>query len=56
MKKRRLGNTDLYTAPVVLGGNVFGWTLNEKESFETPDQFLESGFNTLHIPKTETGK
>lgn len=47
MQKRKLGNTDLYTAPIVLGGNVFGWTLNEKESFKILDQFLESGFNTI---------
>ena len=47
MKKRQLGNTDLYTAPIVLGGNVFGWTINEKESFEILDQFVEAGFNTI---------
>ncbi|MBL3655174.1 aldo/keto reductase [Fulvivirga sediminis] len=47
MEKRRLGNTDLYTAPVVFGGNVFGWTLNEKESFEMLDEILNSGFNTI---------
>lgn len=47
MKKRRLGNTDLYTAPIVFGGNVFGWTLNEKESFEMLDEILASGFNTI---------
>ncbi|UII25081.1 aldo/keto reductase [Fulvivirga maritima] len=47
MEKRRLGNTDLYTAPVVFGGNVFGWTLNEKESFEMMDEIINSGFNTI---------
>ncbi|MEK6477438.1 aldo/keto reductase [Catalinimonas sp. 4WD22] len=47
MKKRRLGNTDLYTAPIVFGGNVFGWTLNEKESFEMLDEVLALGFNTI---------
>ncbi len=47
MKKRQLGNTDLYTAPIVLGGNVFGWTLNEKDSFEILDEFIDAGFNTI---------
>lgn len=47
MQKRQLGNTDLYTAPVVLGGNVFGWTLNEKDSFEILDEFTGAGFNTI---------
>ena len=47
MQNRKLGNTDLYTAPIVLGGNVFGWTLNEKESFAILDEFVELGFNTI---------
>lgn len=47
MDKKQLGNTDLYTAPIVLGGNVFGWTLNEKDSFEILDEFLDAGFNTI---------
>ena len=44
---KKLGNTDLQTAPIVFGGNVFGWTLNEKESFRILDEFLDSGFNTI---------
>ncbi|NEM97700.1 aldo/keto reductase [Pontibacter burrus] len=47
MDKRRLGNTELYTAPIVFGGNVLGWTLNEKESFAILDEFVELGFNTI---------
>jgi aryl-alcohol dehydrogenase-like predicted oxidoreductase len=47
MQKRRLGNTDLYTAPIVFGGNVLGWTLNEKESFAILDEFVDLGFNTI---------
>jgi len=47
MEYRNLGNTDLKTAPVVLGGNVFGWTLKEKESFEILDEVIGSGFNTI---------
>ena len=47
MEYKKLGNTDLKTAPVVFGGNVFGWTLNEKQSFEILDEVMASGFNTI---------
>jgi len=47
MKKKRLGQTELYTSPIVFGGNVFGWTVNEKESFELMDQLLDMGFNMI---------
>ncbi len=44
---RKLGNTDLRTAPVVLGGNVFGWTIDEKQSFAVLDEFTALGFNAV---------
>ncbi|NII83901.1 MULTISPECIES: aldo/keto reductase [unclassified Pedobacter] len=47
MEKRILGKTDLNIAPIVFGGNVFGWTIDEKKSFEILDQFVESGFNFI---------
>lgn len=47
MEKRRLGSTDLTIAPLVFGGNVFGWTLNEHESFEILDAFVDYGFNAI---------
>lgn len=47
MKKRRLGNSDLYVAPLSFGGNIFGWTVNEKTSFELLDSFTASGFNLI---------
>jgi len=47
MNKRKLGNTTLQTSPIVVGANVFGWTLNEKESFAILDEVLEAGFNTI---------
>ncbi len=47
MEMRKLGNTDLKTAPVVFGGNVFGWTLNEKESLRMLDEVLDNGLNTI---------
>lgn len=47
MEKRKLGNTDLQTAPIVFGGNVFGWTLDEKQSFQILDEFIGEGFNAI---------
>lgn len=45
MKKIRIGNTQLEVAPINLGGNVFGWTLDEKRSFKILDAFVDGGFN-----------
>jgi aryl-alcohol dehydrogenase-like predicted oxidoreductase len=47
MQKRALGRTGLSISPVVLGGNVFGWTADEKTSFAILDRFFEAGFNTI---------
>lgn len=47
MEKRTLGNTDLQTAPIVFGGNVFGWTLDEKQSFQILDELIAAGFNAI---------
>ncbi len=47
MQKRQLGNTDLAVYPITFGGNVFGWTLNERESFEILDGFIAAGFNFI---------
>lgn len=47
MEKRILGKTDLNIAPIVFGGNVFGWTIDEQKSFEILDHFIESGFNFI---------
>ena len=47
MQKRRLGRTDLSIAPLVLGGNVFGWTADEKTSFDLLDRFADAGLNAI---------
>ena len=47
MNKRRLGRTDLEIAPLVLGGNVFGWTADEQTSFEVLDRFAAAGLNAV---------
>jgi len=40
---RTLGNTHLATPPLVLGGNVFGWTADKADSFKVLDRFVERG-------------
>ncbi|WP_110649508.1 aldo/keto reductase [Salinicola peritrichatus] len=47
MKMRSLGHPDIETAPIVFGGNVFGWTLDEKQSFAMIDAWLDAGFNAI---------
>ena len=47
MEKRRLGQSDLHLAPLMLGGNVFGWTIDEKTSFGILDAFVDAGFNAV---------
>ncbi|OHV73373.1 aldo/keto reductase [Ensifer sp. LCM 4579] len=47
MEMRRLGRTGLSIAPLVFGGNVFGWTADEKTSFPLLDSFFEAGFNAI---------
>ncbi|AMS06645.1 aldo/keto reductase [Acidipropionibacterium acidipropionici] len=39
----RLSGTDLDIRPLVLGGNTFGWTSDEKESFAVLDAFTAAG-------------
>jgi aryl-alcohol dehydrogenase-like predicted oxidoreductase len=40
---RRLGSSDLHLAPLVLGGNVFGWTADKATSFAVLDAFVAGG-------------
>ncbi|WP_312207788.1 aldo/keto reductase [Empedobacter sp.] len=47
MKNVQLGDTGLQIKPIFFGGNVFGWTLNEEESFRILDGFLDRGFNAI---------
>jgi aryl-alcohol dehydrogenase-like predicted oxidoreductase len=47
LQNRRLGRTDLTIAPLVFGGNVFGWTADEKTSFALLDRFVGAGFNAV---------
>jgi aryl-alcohol dehydrogenase-like predicted oxidoreductase len=47
MEKRKIGSSDLKIAPLVFGGNVFGWTVDEKTSFELLDAFVDRGLNCI---------
>ncbi|MGN8019520.1 aldo/keto reductase [Phyllobacterium sp. 22229] len=47
MHKRPLGRTGLSIAPLVFGGNVFGWTADKKTSFDLLDRFADAGLNTV---------
>ncbi len=47
MQFRTLGKTGLSIAPLVFGGNVFGWTADEKTSFDLLDAFAGAGFNAI---------
>jgi aryl-alcohol dehydrogenase-like predicted oxidoreductase len=47
MIKRKLGNSGIEVRPLMLGGNVFGWTIDEAKSFEVLDAFLEAGFDFI---------
>lgn len=40
---RALGSLDLSSAPLALGGNVFGWTADRDASFAVLDSFLQAG-------------
>ena len=44
---RRLGETDLYVFPLCLGGNVFGWTADERQSFDVLDTYADAGGNFI---------
>jgi aryl-alcohol dehydrogenase-like predicted oxidoreductase len=47
MQKRKLGTSGLEIAPLVLGGNVFGWTADRDASFAVLDAFTGAGFNAV---------
>jgi aryl-alcohol dehydrogenase-like predicted oxidoreductase len=45
--KRPLGKSSLSVAPLAFGGNVFGWSVDEKRSFELLDAFVDAGGNLI---------
>lgn len=47
MEKRKLGQSGIEVAPLTFGGNVFGWTIDERTSFSLLDAFTAAGFNLI---------
>jgi aryl-alcohol dehydrogenase-like predicted oxidoreductase len=47
MQKRPLGRTGIEIAPLVFGGNVFGWTVDEPTAFTLLDRFVDAGLNAI---------
>ncbi|WP_426701240.1 aldo/keto reductase [Rhodanobacter sp. Col0626] len=47
MHMRQLGRSPLSIAPLAFGGNVFGWSTDEKRSFELLDAFVGAGGNLI---------
>lgn len=47
MQTRKLGHSPLEAAPLMLGGNVFGWTIDAATSFTVLDAFVDAGFNFI---------
>ena len=43
LDKRKIGDSGIEVAPLALGGNVFGWTADEKTSFDVLDAFVDAG-------------
>jgi aryl-alcohol dehydrogenase-like predicted oxidoreductase len=45
MDYRPLGRSELLVSPLCFGGNVFGWTADERTSFSLLDAWIDAGFN-----------
>jgi aryl-alcohol dehydrogenase-like predicted oxidoreductase len=50
--RRPLGKSGLAVAPLALGGNVFGWTVEEPTAFRVLDRFVDAGFNLIDTADT----
>ena len=47
MQTRELGRSGLSISPLMLGGNVFGWTADEATSFAVLDAYVAGGGNAI---------
>lgn len=47
MQQRPLGRSGLQITPLVFGGNVFSWTVDEPRAFALLDAFVEAGGNMI---------
>ncbi|RWK43685.1 MAG: hypothetical protein EOR46_04320 [Mesorhizobium sp.] len=55
MIKRTLGQSGLSIAPLGLGGNVFGWNVDEQTGFRLLDTFVDYGFNAIDTAGFQLG-
>jgi aryl-alcohol dehydrogenase-like predicted oxidoreductase len=46
-QKREIGRSGIKITPLMLGGNVFGWTADEKASFAILDAYVDAGGNSI---------
>ena len=46
-KTRKLGHSGLEVSPLMLGGNVFGWTVDQASAFKILDAFVDAGLNFI---------
>jgi aryl-alcohol dehydrogenase-like predicted oxidoreductase len=46
-QKREIGRSGIFITPLMLGGNVFGWTADEKTSFAILDAFVDQGGDSI---------
>jgi aryl-alcohol dehydrogenase-like predicted oxidoreductase len=47
IEQRPVGNSGIDIAPLALGGNVFGWTADQRTSFSLLDAWVDAGFNFI---------
>ena len=47
MEKREIGASGIKVYPFAFGGNVFGWTIDEQQSFKILDAFIDAGLNFI---------
>ncbi len=47
MQKRALGKSGLFVSPLCFGGNVFGWTIDEAQSFKILDALTGAGLDFI---------
>ena len=52
MEKRKLGRSGLAIAPVVFGGNVLGWSVDQARANRLLDAFVDLGFNAIDTADT----
>ena len=52
---KRVGDTELEVFPLCFGGNVFGWTANQQDSFAVLDAYVAAGGNFVDTADVYSG-